>query len=198
MAAEARAGGARFQAGVVVDAHVHTTDYLPSFAASVYRWATRRTVPPLFFLDQLASAGVDAVVANAVGDRAATAWWGRPPWRAVEEQLRRIRVRAERAHVVLATSAVQVQQAFDAGRMAVVLGLEGGDGIGTHLSRVDELFSWGAALDTSSPAGQPYRDDVPAVEPLSRDPFTVSRAAARSHGVRGRGDRPDESSWDDN
>jgi len=146
MAAQARAGGARFQGGVVVDAHVHTTDYLPAFAASVYRWATRRTVPPLFFLDQLASAGVDAVVANAVGDRAATAWWGRPPWRAVEEQLRRIRMRAERAHVVLATSAVQVQQAFDAGRMAVVLGLEGGDGIGTHLSRVDELFSWGARL----------------------------------------------------
>jgi microsomal dipeptidase-like Zn-dependent dipeptidase len=143
MSAEAHAGGARFQEAVVVDAHVHTTDYLPDFATSVYRWATRRTVPPLFFLDQLASAGVDAVVANAVGDRAATAWWGRPPWRAVEEQLRRIRVQAERAHVVLATSAVQVQQAFDAGRMAIVLGLEGGDGIGMHLSRVDELFRWG-------------------------------------------------------
>ncbi len=146
MPAEAPAGGARFQAGVVVDAHVHTTDYLPAFAASVYRWATRRTVPPMFFLDQLASAGVDAVVANAVGDRAATAWWGRPPWQAVEEQLRRIRVQAERAHVVLATSAVQVQRAFDAGRLAVVLGLEGGDGIGTQLSRVDELFRWGVRL----------------------------------------------------
>jgi len=71
MSAAAHAGGARFQAGVVVDAHVHTADYLPAFAASVYRWATRRTVPPLFFLDQLASAGVDAVVVNAVGDRAA-------------------------------------------------------------------------------------------------------------------------------
>src|SRR5438093_7097800 len=105
MAAQARAGGARFQAGVVIDAHVHTTDYLPPFATSVYRWATRRTVPPLFFLDQLASAGVDAVVANAVGDRAATTWWGRSPWRAVEEQVRRMRVQAERAHAVLATSA---------------------------------------------------------------------------------------------
>jgi hypothetical protein len=56
MSAEAHAGGARFQEGVVVDAHVHTTDYLPAFAASVYRWATRRTVPPLFFLDQLSPA----------------------------------------------------------------------------------------------------------------------------------------------
>src|SRR5690348_18443605 len=111
MAAEARAGGARFQAGVVVDAHVHTTDYLPAFAASVYRWATRRTVPPLFFLDQLASAGVDAVVANAVGDRAATAWWGGPPRRAVEELIGRIRVRAERAHVVRSPPAFQVLQA---------------------------------------------------------------------------------------
>jgi microsomal dipeptidase-like Zn-dependent dipeptidase len=146
MSGQARAGGARFQAGMVVDAHVHTTDYLPAFATTVYRWATRRTVPPLFFLDQLASAGVDAVVANAVGDRAATAWWGRPPWRAVEEQLRRIRVQAERAHVALATSAAQVRQACDAGRTAVVLGLEGGDGIGMHLSRVDELSRWGVRL----------------------------------------------------
>jgi membrane dipeptidase len=136
----------RFQAGVVIDAHVHTTDYLPAFAASVFRWVNRRTVPPPFVLDQLESAGVDAVVANAVGDRVATAWWGRPPWRAVEEQLRRVRAQAAGAHVVVATSALQIRQALGAGQAAVVLGLEGGDGIGTHLSRVDELFRWGVRL----------------------------------------------------
>src|SRR5690349_8051354 len=146
MAAEARAGGARFQAGVVVDAHVHTTDYLPAFATSVYRWATRRTVPPPFFLDQLSSAGVDAVVANAVGDRMATAWWGRPPWRAIQEQLRRIRREAEGAHIELATSAAEVWKAFESGRVSVILGLEGGDGIGRDLSRLDRLAEWGVRL----------------------------------------------------
>jgi len=39
-----------------------------------------------------------------------------------------------------------VRQAFDAGHRAVVLGLEGGDGIGTQLNRVNELFGWGVRL----------------------------------------------------
>jgi membrane dipeptidase len=139
---------ARFQEEIVVDTHVHTTNYLPTFAASTFRWFTRRTIPPPFFLDQLPSTGVDVAVANAVGDRTVTAWWGRPPWRAVEEQLRRIRAQAERAHVVVAVSATEIRQAFEAKRTAVILGLEGGDGIGRNINRVDELFSWGVRLLT--------------------------------------------------
>jgi microsomal dipeptidase-like Zn-dependent dipeptidase len=133
----------RFQAGIVADTHVHTMDYLPAFASSLYRWAIHRTVPPPFYLDQLASAGVDVVVANAVGDRVATAWWGRPPWRAIQEQLRRIRKEANDANIELATSAVQVWKAFESGHVSVILGLEGGDGIGRNLSRLDKLFEWG-------------------------------------------------------
>jgi len=136
----------RFQPGIVVDTHLHTMDYLPVYAGSTFRWFIRRTVPPLFFLDQLPSAGVDVVVANAVGDRAATAWWGRPPWRAVEEQLRRIRAHAESAHALLAPTAAAARHAFESGRTAVVLGLEGGDCIGMHLSRLDDLFDWGVRL----------------------------------------------------
>jgi len=134
------------EAPLVVDAHVHTTDYLPALATSAYRWLTRRTVPPLFSLDQLAPAGIDAAVVSAVGDRAATAWWGRPPWRAVAEQLRRIRAEAGQRNVLVATSAAQIRRARDAGHAAVVLGLEGGDAIGTHLGRLDDLFRWGVRL----------------------------------------------------
>jgi microsomal dipeptidase-like Zn-dependent dipeptidase len=146
MSEQTRTGEMRFQAGIVVDTHVHTMDYLPAFAASTFRWFIRRTVPPLFFLDQLSSAGVDVVVANAVGDRAATAWWGRPPWRAVEEQLRRVRAHAESAHAVIATSAAEARHAFELGRTAAILGLEGGDCIGMHLSRLDDLFQRGVRL----------------------------------------------------
>lgn len=136
----------RRHAGIVVDTHVHTMSYLPAFAASVFRWFIRDTVPPPFFLDQLSSAEVDVVVANGVGDRTATAWWGRPPWRAVREELRRIRAEAARAHATVATSAAEVRQAFDAGQPAVILGLEGADGIGANISRVDELFRWGVRV----------------------------------------------------
>jgi microsomal dipeptidase-like Zn-dependent dipeptidase len=136
----------RFQAGIVVDTHVHTMDYLPLLASSLYRWAIRRTVPPPFFLDQLPSAGVDAVVANAVGDRVATAWWGRPPWRAVHEQLGRIRREAKGANIELAASAAQVRKAFESGQVSVILGLEGGDVIGRDLSRLDKLFELGVRI----------------------------------------------------
>jgi microsomal dipeptidase-like Zn-dependent dipeptidase len=139
-------GEQRFHSGIVVDAHIHTMDYLPAFAASAFRWFIRDTVPPRFFLDQLSSAGVDVVVANGVGDRTATAWWGRAPWRAVREELRRITAAAERAHATVATSAAEVRQAFAAERTAVILGLEGADGIGANISRVDELFRWGVRL----------------------------------------------------
>jgi microsomal dipeptidase-like Zn-dependent dipeptidase len=143
MPEETGTGEGRIQTGIVVDAHVHTMDYLPRFASSLFRRALRRTVPPPFFLDQLPSAGVDAVVANAVGDRVATAWWGRPPWRAIQEQLRRIRREAAGAHIELARSAAQVWKAFESGHMSVILGLEGGDGIGRDLSRLDKLYEWG-------------------------------------------------------
>ncbi len=139
-------GGSRFQHGIVVDTHLHTVDYLPVFASSLFRWAIRRTVPPPFFFDQLPSAGVDAVVANAVGDRVATAWWGRRPWHAVHEQLRRIRREAGGADIELATSAIQVRTAFEAGQVSVILGLEGGDVIGRDLSRLDKLFELGVRI----------------------------------------------------
>ena len=148
MPEQTRIDETRFQKEIVVDTHIHTTDYLPAFAASVFRWFTRRTMPPPFALDQLPSAGVDVVVANAVGDRAVTAWWGRPPWQAVEAQLRRIRAQADRAHTVVAVSATEIYQAFAEKRTTVILGLEGGDGIGRDISRVDELFSWGVRLLT--------------------------------------------------
>jgi microsomal dipeptidase-like Zn-dependent dipeptidase len=146
MPEEARTDDGRFQTGIVIDAHLHTMDYLPRFASSLFRRAIRGTVPPPFFLDQLPSAGIGAVVANAVGDRVATAWWGRPPWRAIQEQLSRIRREAEGAHIELATSAVQVRKAFESGHVSVILGVEGGDGIGRDLSRLDKLYGWGVRL----------------------------------------------------
>jgi microsomal dipeptidase-like Zn-dependent dipeptidase len=146
MPEETRTGAGRFQTGIVADTHVHTMGYLPSFASSLFRLAIRRSVPPPFLLGQLPSAGVDAVVANAVGDRVATAWWGRPAWRAIQEQLGRIRDEAHAAHATVATSAAAVWESFESGRISVILGLEGGDGIGLKLNRLEELFDCGVRL----------------------------------------------------
>ena len=146
MPEDRRANVKRFQQRIVVDAHVHSADYLPRFASTAFRWINRHTVPPLFSFSQLPSAGVDVVVANAVGDWPVTAWWGRQPWRAIEKQLCRIRSQAEQEHAAIAMSAHHILQAFGSRRPAVVLGLEGGDGIGTRLERVDDLFGLGVRL----------------------------------------------------
>lgn len=129
-----------------MDTHVHPPDFLPGYARGVLRWFTRRTRPADVGFDQLAAAGVDAVIANAVGDLVGTAWWARPPWQAVMAQTGRIRAQTERADGVLATHADQVREAWQSRRTAVVLGLEGGDAIGTQLSRLDALFGLGVRL----------------------------------------------------
>lgn len=146
MSEDRRADVKRFQQSIVVDAHVHSGDYLPRYASTAFRWINRRTVPPLFFFNQLPAAGVDVIVANAVGDWPVTAWWGRPPWRAIEQQLRRIRSQAEQERAVVALSAKHILQAFESHHPAVVLGLEGGNGIGTSLRSVDSLFGLGVRL----------------------------------------------------
>jgi len=138
----------RFQPGIVVDTHVHSADFLPGYAATVFRWVNRRTAPPLFYFDQLATAGVDVIVANAVGDWPATAWWGQSPWRAVERQFSRIRAQAEQQRVAMAMSAREVEHAFASHQPAVLLGLEGGNPIGTNLQRVNDLFQLGVRLMT--------------------------------------------------
>ena len=131
--------GGHLKRSIVVDAHVHAPDYLPHPVAAASRWLTRSTAPPAFPFHALRPAGVDAVVANAVGDRVVTAWWTQPPWLAVRNQLARIRRQTEAAGGVVATSARDVRAAAVGGRLAVVLGLEGADAIGMDLDRIDEL-----------------------------------------------------------
>ncbi len=136
----------RFQVGPVVDTHVHVTGYLPRYADEVYRWFTRPTVPAPFPLANLPLAGVDALVVNAVGDRLVTVMWAQTPWHVVASQVRRIRSQADAAGASVDTSARQVRRSLEAGRVAVLLGLEGGDAIGTRLDRLDELFRWGVRV----------------------------------------------------
>jgi microsomal dipeptidase-like Zn-dependent dipeptidase len=138
----------RFQPGVVVDTHVHSADFLPGYAATAFRSVNRRTAPPLFSFDQLPAAGVDVIVANAVGDWLVTAWWGQSPWRAIERQLSRIRAQAEHQRVAIAMSAAEVEQAFASHQPAVLLGLEGGNAIGINVNRVDDLFRLGVRVMT--------------------------------------------------
>ncbi len=131
---------------VVVDTHAHSATYLPPFAARLFRWANRRTMPADVLFSEVQPAGVDAIIAAAVGDPIATVWWTRPRWSAVDAQLRRVEVEALRAGAKLVTTAAEVRRCKACGSLAVILGLEGADAIGMELGRLDELFQRGVRL----------------------------------------------------
>jgi microsomal dipeptidase-like Zn-dependent dipeptidase len=131
---------------LVIDAHVHGPGFVPLVAARLYRAVNRRTMPAEVDLAALADAGVDAVVAKAVGDPVVTRWYGRDHWGAVLRQLDRLVDQVEAAGARLVTTAGQVRASAADGRMAVILGLEGADAVGTDLGRMAQLAGRGVRV----------------------------------------------------
>lgn len=131
---------------LVIDAHGHGTHVLPRPVQAIRR-ATVRSHPADSPLTDLAPAGLDAVIANAVGDPLVTRWrWPADPWAAVRRQLDELRREAETAGCRLATTTADIQAARDAGRPAVVLGLEGADVVGEDPRRLAALHAAGVRV----------------------------------------------------
>jgi len=129
---------------LVVDTHTHT-EFLPGLAATIYR-AVPRSQPAHISLAEAHNAGVHAVVAKAVGDPLVTRWHLRAPWPAVLNQLDAIRREADEAGARLVTTAAAVREAHQEGRLAVILGLEGADALGTDLDKLRQLAAAGVRV----------------------------------------------------
>jgi microsomal dipeptidase-like Zn-dependent dipeptidase len=134
------------RAGLIVDAHVHGAHYLPQPYRSLFRFVNRRTMPAEESFEILAHAGVDAVVASAVGDPIVTRRWPRGAFDAVLSQLEQLRRDVSQAGCELAGDVAGILRAHGAGRGAVMLGLEGADAIGSDLDRLDRLYREGVRL----------------------------------------------------
>jgi microsomal dipeptidase-like Zn-dependent dipeptidase len=131
---------------LVIVAHGHGTHLLPRPVQAVRR-ATVRSHPADAPLSELAPAGVDALIVNAVGDRLVTRWrWPATPWAAVLQQLAEIRAEADAAGCQLATSTADIRAARDADRPAVLLGLEGADVVGDDPTRLATLHAAGVRV----------------------------------------------------
>jgi hypothetical protein len=90
----------------VLDLHTHGPGFVPQPFRTVWRGVTIRAPGEVGF-DVLRKAGVDAVVAKAVGDPIVTRWYvGRSPWDAVEAQLVLIERQAGDAGALVAGSRV--------------------------------------------------------------------------------------------
>jgi microsomal dipeptidase-like Zn-dependent dipeptidase len=132
--------------GLIVDAHVHGAHYLPQPYRSLFRFVNRKTMPAEQPFEILAAAGVDAVVASAVGDPIVTRRWHAGAWGAVLAQLEQLRSEISQAGCELAGDVAGVLRAHGAGRSAVILGLEGADAIGSDLDRLDRLHEEGVRV----------------------------------------------------
>jgi membrane dipeptidase len=128
---------------LVVDAHTHGPRFIPQPFRSAYRFVNRRTMPPQLGFDVLEPAGVDVVVANAVGDPIVTRAYRGRAWPSVLTQLRQLvdDIASVGGDVVLDSAGVL--RAAAAGRPGLVLGVEGLDAAGEDLDRIDELHALG-------------------------------------------------------
>jgi len=123
---------------IVVDTHAHSTTFLPRLAASTFR-SVVRGYPDDVGLGEVRAAGLDAIVAKAVGDPLVTRWHLRSPFQAVRNQLAAIRDEASDAGATLVRTATEVRSAAGDGALGVILGLEGADCIGTDLGLLSQL-----------------------------------------------------------
>ena len=130
---------------LVVDTHTHTTTMLPRLAATAYH-SVLRGRPPDVAIAEVTEGGVDAIVAKAVGDPIVTRWHLRSPFQAVQNQLASIRDEASRAGARVVRTAAEVRAAGADGVLAVILGLEGADCVGTDLGLLAQLASDGVRV----------------------------------------------------
>ena len=130
----------------VLDLHTHGPGFVPQPFRTVWRGVTSRAPAEVGF-DALRGAGVDAVVAKAVGDPIVTRWYvRRSPWDAVEAQLALIEREAGDAGVLIAQSVEGLVQARAQGVPAVVLGVEGADAVGRDVDCIDAWHERGVRV----------------------------------------------------
>lgn len=141
-----REGDRLHRESFVLDLHTHGPGFVPQpFRAA---WcAVTAGAPAEVGFEALRVGGVDAVVANAVGDPVVTRWYlRRSPWDAVEAQLGRIERQAAEAGAVVVGSVDELTQARAAGTSAVLLGVEGADALGDDVDGVDAWYERGVRM----------------------------------------------------
>ena len=122
---------------IVIDVHTHAVGFVPQPFRSAYRLINRTTMPPDEGFSVLRGAGVDAVVAKAVGDPVVTRWYRGGAWTAVDRQLASVARQIEAAGGRLVRTPDELAAARAGGHPAAILGVEGADALGTDPDLVD-------------------------------------------------------------
>jgi microsomal dipeptidase-like Zn-dependent dipeptidase len=130
----------------VLDLHTHGPGVVPQPFRTVWRGVTLGAPAEVGF-DALRKGGVDAAVAQAVGDPIVTRCYvGRSPWEAVEAQFARIERQAEDAGALVVRSVEGLARARAQGAPAVLLGVEGADALGHDVDHIDAWHERGVRV----------------------------------------------------
>lgn len=130
----------------VLDLHTHGPGFIPQPFRAVWRGVTFGAPAEAGF-DTLRKGGVDAAVANAVGDPIVTRWYaGRSPCDAVEAQLARIERQVGDGGALVVRSVEGLARARAQGSPAVMLGIEGADAAGQDVDRIDAWHERGVRV----------------------------------------------------
>jgi membrane dipeptidase len=132
---------------LVIDTHTHAVGFVPQPFRSAYRFMNRTTMPPDEPFSVLRRAGVDVIVAKAVGDGVVTRFHRGDAWTAVQRQLDAAVDQIQAAGGRTVHTAAEVRAAQNAGP-AVILGVEGADAVGDRVDRVDEWAARGVRVVT--------------------------------------------------
>ena len=124
----------------VVDTHTHGLGLLPRPVGPLYRLINRTTMPADVGFEVLREAGVDVVVAKAVGDPIVTRWYRGGAWRAVLAQLDDLTEQMAQAGGRVVTAPDEIRSP------CAILGVEGADAIGDDVDRIDLLFERGVRV----------------------------------------------------
>ena len=128
---------------MIIDLHTHPKHFVPQPFRAMWKGVTPLRPRDVGF-DQLVAAGVDAVVAKAVGDPIVTRCYVRlSPSEAVDTQLALIEAEAAAGGAVVVRSSDELADAFTRRQPAVMLGIEGADALSGDVDGVDRWYERG-------------------------------------------------------
>ncbi|MHA1795133.1 MAG: dipeptidase [Promethearchaeota archaeon] len=127
----------------IADIHIHAHDLIPQPFRLLYKFLNRKTMPPIFNLQQFPQSDLSFVVVNAVGDKLVTGLYGFNTYNAVKKQLKKIRRQTEKLNAILYSNSESIQEALEENRPLIMLAVEGGDFLNNRRERIKEIFKLG-------------------------------------------------------
>ena len=136
-----------YEESFVADMHIHSHTMLPFPFKQIYQFQHRKTLPPYIKFNQLKAAGVDCAVACAVGDKLVTkCYLFKNNYSAAITQLKKIISEINETEGKIVVSADEIEKYNKEGKVAFLLGIEGGDFLQGDIQNLKKVYDMGVRV----------------------------------------------------